>query len=374
MLRSLAVVSIVVGWGIPVMGAPDDLRPGVLNPSATCGECHEKIYSMWQRSMHSLAYKDPIFQTSYMQAYLETAGEARSVCIKCHAPAALIAGDREAQQPVSQEGVTCDFCHSIVSVDLKKRNGRFQVSLDGAKRGPLADAESPVHGVVKSQLHESSELCAGCHEYSTPEGLAVMSTYSEWRSSPQAAEGKTCQSCHMPVTAGNTVRSEFGIERDSINLHNISGAHSSEQVRKAATAKIMRVEREAPTRAIIDVEVANVGSGHFIPTGMPTRKLVLEVTVSAGGREIRRFEREYQKKLMDANGQVIDVDHRAILDARKLLEDTRLRPGERRLERFATEVPATGALSVEMQLRYAYQPELVSRSDISIQIATDRSP
>ena len=374
MLRTLAVAVLLVSWNLPVHGAPEEIQPNSLNSSALCGECHEEIYSMWRRSMHSLAFKDPIFQTSYMQAYLETNGEARHLCLKCHAPVTTVTGDLDVQQPLSKEGVTCDFCHSIASVDLKKRNGRFQISLDGSKRGPLADAESPVHGVVKSELHESSELCAGCHEYSTENGVPIFSTYSEWKTSPQAAEGKTCQSCHMPLTPGNTVRSELGVERTSINLHNISGGHSSEQVRKAATAKILSVKRESPTRAIIDVEVANVGSGHFIPTGLPTRKLILEVRLFSGGRQIRRFERKYEKKLLDAKGNLITTDHGAIMDARKLLEDTRLRPGERRLERFATDVPSTGSLRVEMELRYSYDAELISRSVISIQIATDKSP
>ncbi len=375
MARALRVATLWVAAHTALYaGTGVTLETNALNPSSRCGDCHQQIYEMWRRSMHAGAVTDPVFQASYMRAYHETAGRAREVCLRCHAPAAVLAGDLDLRDPNNREGITCDFCHSVLSVDLKRPDRPFRVVLDGVKRGPLLDADSPAHLIAKSDLHKSAEFCAGCHEYVSPVGLPLLSTYTEWLSSSQASEGRTCQHCHMPMTPGQTVRPSLGVYRSEINLHDISGGHSADQVRKAATLRILRVQREQPTVVAVEVEVTNVGSGHSIPTGLPTRKLILEVILFAGGREAHRFERQYQKVLLDDQGRPITEDHRAMLDAKTIREDTRLRPGERRVERFVANVPTREALRAEAHLRYVYEPELLLRQTMSIDMGSDRSP
>ena len=354
-------------------GSVEEIVSGAFNPSERCGECHKEIYAMWRKSLHSASASDPIFQASYMQAYKETAGKAREVCLRCHAPVAVHTGDLEMRNPLSMEGITCDYCHSITAVDMNQRDNPIRIALDGVKRGPLHDAVSPAHKVVRSALHESSEICGACHEYVNQFGVDIMSTYSEWKASPQAAEGKTCQHCHMPLTPGETVPEVLAPSRGSINLHNISGGHSTEQVRKAATVRILNVRRTSDNFAQIEVEVANVGSGHSIPTGMPTRKLVLEVVLYSDGREVKRFEREYQKKILDGKGSFIQEDHRTILDGRSIMMDNRLQPGEKRIELFAAAILPRGTLRAEATLRYLYQPMILIPQTMSIEMATDRS-
>lgn len=375
MVRLLRVTILWIAVHTALFAGTDvTLETGVLNPSARCGDCHRQIYEMWKRSVHAGSVTDPVFAASYMRAYQETAGKAREICLRCHAPAAVLSGDLDLREPNSREGITCDFCHSIVSVNLERRDRPFRVVLDGVKRGPLPDAVSPAHPVAKSDVHQSAELCAGCHEYVSPDGLPLLSTYTEWQTSSQAREGKTCQHCHMPMTPGQTVKPSLGIYRTEINLHDISGGHSADQVRKAATARILRVQREQRTVAAVEVEVANVGSGHSIPTGLPTRKLILEVILFSDGREVRRFEQRYQKVLLDDQGRPIIEDHRAMLSAKTIREDTRLRPGERRVERFVASVPSSGALRAEAVLRYVYEPELLLRQTMSIDMGSDKSP
>jgi nitrate/TMAO reductase-like tetraheme cytochrome c subunit len=367
-----AILIILVG-GMPASSAARTIKPGVFTSSETCAECHEQIHSLWRHSMHGMSFSDPIFQVSYMRAYFEVGREASETCLRCHAPAAALTGDLEMQDPISREGITCDFCHSVAAVDLDRRLKPYVLRLDGVKRGPLGDAKSPVHAVAKSPLHRSAEFCAGCHEYSNSRGLLVLSTYSEWKASSYAKEGKTCQNCHMPLIPGSTVRAGLGVERREINLHNISGGHSSERVKRAAAARVLRVDRESRDRGVVEVEVANVGSGHAIPTGLPTRKLVLRVLLSVDGKLVRSFERTYQRVLLDAEGNRIVDDHRTILDAHTLLDDNRLLPGERRVETFKATIPTRGALSAEMHLDYLYEPELVQRQKMSISIASDRA-
>jgi len=374
MIRLPALVIIWLAAGVSLLAeVSDDLVAGALNPSATCGDCHEEIYQMWRRSMHSASYTDPIFQTSFLRAYQATGGQAGPLCLRCHAPAAVMNDDPLAQHPLSREGITCDYCHSIESVDLESRNEPFTVKLDGVKRGPLADADSPVHQVSSSPLHESSEFCAGCHEYISEGGVPLLSTYSEWKASPQAAQGITCQKCHMPIGPGDVVRSGLGSDREMINLHNISGGHSRDQVRKAASVRILGVRREPGSSVLVEVQVANIGSGHSIPTGMPTRRLTLEVVLYAGQREVRRFQRHYQKSVVDASGEGLTDDHRTLLDADSILEDTRLKAGERRVEKFyATVSNRKEALKAEASLTYLYRPELMMRQDMSIDMASDQ--
>jgi len=377
-LRQARVVSsavLVCAASLPALAQADgELRRNALNPGSACGECHEEIHAMWQRSMHSAALSDPIFELSYMKANLETEGAAQKLCLRCHAPAAALAKDYRLVDPISRDGVTCDFCHSVVAVDLNQRDQPFRVSLDGIKRGPLGDADSPAHGVAKSTVHESAEFCAGCHEYTNDVGIPIFSTYTEWKASPQGAAGTTCQQCHMPDTPGETVVAGLTANaRESINLHDISGMHSTEQVRKAATARIVAIRRQPGNGVQIEVEVANVGSGHFIPTGLPTRKLQLELVLFSDRREVGRFERVYEKRLLDAEGRPITEDHRAVLAAHKVERDTRIRPGEHRRETFHTTVPGAGSLSAELRLRYLYEPQIVLGQRISIDMAEDRS-
>jgi hypothetical protein len=375
MMRSLRVaVLLLVSSSALCAGTQEAGTPGVVNRSAVCAECHRQIYAMWRRSMHAASWTDPIFALSYSRAYLETGGKAEEICVPCHAPGATVAKDADRRAELLDDGISCDFCHSVVSVDLDSPGHALRVALDGVKRGPLEDAVSPAHQVARSDLHKSAEFCAGCHEYANPNGVKVFSTYSEWQASPQAKEGKVCQDCHMPMTQGQTVKPELGVYRPEINLHDISGGHSSEQVRKAAAVRILRLTREEPQTALVEVEAANVGSGHAIPTGMPTRKLVLEVVLFVGRREVGRFERVYQKVLLDAQGVPISSDHQAVLDAHALGPDTRLRPGERRHEQFTAVVPEHGRLTAEASLRYLYEPELVTRQSMSITVGTDRTP
>ncbi len=375
MTRLLRVAVIWIASGTTLFAGTDaTLTSGVLNPSALCGDCHRQIYEMWKRSMHAMSVTDPVFEASYMRAYRETEGKAREICLRCHAPAAVLSGDLRMAQPISREGITCDFCHSIVSVNLDRHEQPFRVLLDGVKRGPLSDAVSPAHKIAKSDLHKSPQICAGCHEYVNKAGVAILTTYTEWMASPQAKAGRICQDCHMPMTPGQTVRPSLGIYRPEINLHDISGGHSSEQVRKAATVRILRVAREEANLATVEVEVANIGSGHSIPTGLPTRRLVLEVVLFCADREVTRFERRYQKVLLDQHGEPITEDHRVMLDASAIGEDTRLRPGERRVESLVAEVPPKGPLRAEATLRYLYEPEILLRQTMSIEMGSDRSP
>ena len=93
--------------------------------------------------------------------------------------------------------MTCDYCHSVKSIQVQGNTARATVGFDGTKTGPLGDAIAPEHGTAFSEVHTTSLICAPCHQYENPQGFAVLTTYSEWEQSSQGRDGVNCQECHM---------------------------------------------------------------------------------------------------------------------------------------------------------------------------------
>ena len=127
-----------------------EFGPGKFVSGEICGACHKEIYEVWsQHTIHAQSVKDPIFQAGLKQA-MDTHGETiRETCLSCHAPTTNVTKDYALSTALSQEGVTCDFCHSVTDVRLEKRASGFPYVLDVGlvKRGPLADAQGDIHDV-----------------------------------------------------------------------------------------------------------------------------------------------------------------------------------------------------------------------------------
>lgn len=330
-----------------------------------CGECHVEIYESWKNSLHAFSLIDPIFDTSYMQALKEAGEEARRVCLRCHAPMTMVNGDYELREGVTREGVSCDFCHTVTAVHLDGREKPYEVELGLVKRSVLKKAASPAHEVAYSELHGTSEFCGGCHNYVTPKGKAVMSTYDEWRNGPYAREGVQCQACHMVLTAGKVVREEVKKSGAKIHLHNL--IHDTDQLRSALSVQIASTERTA-NRLQVDVTIENVGSGHMVPTGIPSREIVLSVSVDSGGRVVTK-KRRYRKVVADEKGRLLKQDFEALLYGARILNDNRIGPREKRIERFNFDVPTSrrGA-KVTAELSYLYSPVVLHEERLDVEL------
>lgn len=207
----------------------------------TCGACHEDIYRMWSRSLHAMSLSDPIFEAAYLQVLRATDGKARQTCLRCHAPTTRATRDFALENPVSQEGVTCDFCHTITAVNMKHPTEPYTMVPGKAKAGPFRDVTSPGHQTFRSRVHETSELCGACHQYVAPNGTALLSTYSEWKLSVYAMNGVQCQDCHMPtVKEATTVKAGVRVSADRVNKHDLQGGHSEEQLRARRRSRSWR--------------------------------------------------------------------------------------------------------------------------------------
>ncbi|MFN4182598.1 MAG: multiheme c-type cytochrome, partial [bacterium] len=189
--------------------------------SSTCAACHGAIYEQWKNSMHAYAMVDPIFQKIYEALSMEQ----KEYCTNCHSPLSHYTVQREERGKLILEGVTCDFCHTVVSGEIGK--GKWKLDPRGTKRGPLKDASDIAHPVAYSPLHTQSEFCGVCHQAVNEHGVAVLNTYEEWKQSAYAGQGITCQKCHMPEEIMREGTGGRGVVwRPTFPSHRFTGGHS----------------------------------------------------------------------------------------------------------------------------------------------------
>ena len=296
-----------------------------------CGRCHRAIFEAWKDSSHSKAMQSWLFQDALELTEADFGRGARRTCLRCHSPVAIALGDVNLEKKVSWEGITCDYCHSLRSVSMVDGNPKAAVAFTLVKSGPLKDASSMAHGTEFSEIHASALACAPCHEYQNALGFPLLTTFSEWKNSRYAKEGKQCQSCHMYRVAGDVV--DPRLKRSSlakINLHQMPGSHSVTQLTKAITAQLSSSRKGDHLQ--VAVTIVNREAGHYVPTGSPLRQLMLEVLADGGAGYRFREERFYRRVVADASGTAVTKEHFAFLKGARVLSDTRLAPDEKRTE------------------------------------------
>lgn len=341
------------------------INPDGYTSARVCGSCHEDIYNTWKNSLHAFSLSDPIFDVAYMHALKEAGDDAKQLCLRCHAPMTMFNGDFDLDQGVTREGVSCDFCHTITEVDLGNPEKPYSADPGLVKRSVLKEARSPTHEVVYSDLHGKSEFCGGCHNYSAPSGVAIMSTYEEWRNGPYAEEGIQCQNCHMVLTEGSVVSSDYKTSAPGFHLHNL--IHDTNQLKSAMQVRVLSAERTSHGLNV-EVEVENVGSGHMVPTGMPSREVVLRVSVESK-EDVLTKERRYRKVVADEIGRPLTRDFEMLLRGARILTDNRIAPREKRREAFRFDVPEAGSLTVKATLTYVYSPMVLDKRELNIKLS-----
>ena len=330
-----------------------ELQP--MSSAEFCGRCHRAIYEAWKESAHARAMESSLFQDALDLTEADFGVSARKICLGCHSPITSATGDFALQKKVTWEGVSCDYCHSIRDVSMSGVNPKATVSYTLEKSGPLKNVTSMAHGTTYSPVHTSSLACAPCHEYRNSLGFPVLTTYSEWKNSRYANEGKECQSCHMYQVAGEVV--DPRIQRTSsaqINLHQMPGSHSIEQLTKTVAAQLSAGWKGGQLQ--VEVTVSNRAAGHYVPTGSPFRQLVLELRADSNSGKHFSEERHYHRVVVDRQGKTLPVEPAAFSKAAKVLSDSRLAPDERRKETFLFAIPAGIQTRVTATLWYYYSP------------------
>jgi hypothetical protein len=296
-----------------------------------------------------------IFLTALHDAAEKEGEKVARICLGCHAPLAAQIGDTKLENRLSWEGVGCDVCHSVASVDTSGANPKMVFDLGGTKRGPIRDAESNAHGVEYSEIHAGSLICIGCHEYAAGDGTPILSTYSEWQKSAAAARGESCQDCHMGRTEANVV--DPSVKRTAgtpVNLHEVPGGHSLNMLNRAIHVSMKPERRGEELR--VEVRINNKGAGHAVPTGMPGRRLILTVSVKTTQNQSFEEKRIYTKSFVDAEGNPIEHDGECFAEGARLLSDTRLMSDEQRVESFRFHVPTSAGVSIKTRVQYEHSP------------------
>lgn len=328
-----------------------DVKPEDWTDPRICGQCHSKQYEGWNGSMHSNAFKDPVYQALW--ALAEKADPSmRNHCGTCHTPIGITTGTVEfhpdeglhgkfTAPPIAEMGVSCDVCHTISGTNLQKTavlehgNASFITSPGPKKRATLKDAESPYHETEYSEHHARSDFCGNCHNIFHPgNNFPIERTYDEWKYSIYAQNDIQCQDCHMvPVAVAEKVADTLkrphelndpslegfaalgGKWRKVVHKHGFVGGNAVitaalkaqdgenpeetgrdqnveeaiTRLKGAASLKLY-IKNKAGHLHQLKVKVTNERAGHHLPTSLTeVRQVWLEVIVKDDqGRELLR--------------------------------------------------------------------------------------
>ena len=207
-----------------------------LYPSATvCAECHPNQFSQWSNSSHAYASLSPMFNKFEQKINDLARGTINSFCVRCHASVGTALGERRdialwERSKAAREGITCVTCHRV---------GEAYGKVNAARRIAPGDIHEPVFGpfdsqgvlkaignarryrvlvssdepdrpdwlrihqqAIQSDLMVKSEFCVACHQVQVYPGIKLETVWEEYRASPAAAEGISCQDCHMSTSPG----------------------------------------------------------------------------------------------------------------------------------------------------------------------------
>lgn len=199
--------------------------------AATCGICHPKHYKEWSVSQHAYAQLSPIYLSLNNKINELSNGSNGDFCLRCHTPVGANLGESTFasnldRHPTSREGITCVVCHRINKA-YNKVSGRLAL-VEGGLTAPVFGPEgnSGVKQVLDKpekfrvvtdpkepgrKIHnkavvfapiKTSTFCGSCHDVTLFNGFRLEEAFSEYRVSPAAAKGVTCQDCHMGKIEG----------------------------------------------------------------------------------------------------------------------------------------------------------------------------
>ena len=201
-------------------------------PSAnTCKICHPIQYDQWSVSQHAYAQLSPVFMAMQRTINAATSGTNGDFCIRCHTPVGMNMGESTNisnldRHPTSREGITCVACHRL-NVEYGKVSGRIALVQGDVLEpvfGPKGNAElarvleNPKEYQVVTKKDEAgrkihtevghfpqlstSAFCGICHDVNLFNGFRLEEAFSEYKNSPAAARGESCQDCHMGKVQG----------------------------------------------------------------------------------------------------------------------------------------------------------------------------
>jgi nitrate/TMAO reductase-like tetraheme cytochrome c subunit len=329
---------------------------GEFQISYFCATCHQERYNEWSRSMHALSVNDPIFEAEYLKA-LESDPKYRSYCLTCHSPTTRITNDFNLTKSISVEGISCSFCHTVTGVV----NNTYNFSQNNPMQGPYMDSKTDAHASAYSGLHAKSEFCAGCHDFSI-NGVPISQTYTEWKEGPYAARGIQCQDCHMQTKTGAAAKN--GVIRDKVYQHFWYGGHTGQFLQNAF--QINSSIQKTGNRVKVTLNITNNNVGHMIPSGLPSRKVILDFNATdTQGNEIYSNQKVYAKTIVDQYNNEVSDFWKAV----SVTSDNRFKPGESRIEVFEFDAPnGTDGININAALTYQLEAQVITTETESVNV------
>ncbi|MCK5356590.1 MAG: hypothetical protein KAJ63_15850, partial [Methyloprofundus sp.] len=357
--------------------------------SGICAQCHDdikdgqgkdvSIVSAWSTTMMANATRDPFWQAKVKSELNRTPSQKQTIqntCTRCHAPMAneearkqhdtiqpiFEQGILDRQNPyhdLAMNGVSCSLCHQISPNEPFGSeagfSGNFVVdsfpsSTERLIYGPFENVLTrPMQNFanftpVYSKHIKSSELCASCHDLTTPytdeHGNILSSStedefpeqmpYSEWLHS-DFSESHSCQQCHMQRSSGVVIASQppgLTTKRDDFAQHSFLGSNrlmlSILQDNREAlgvtptdfSSSILNAEKLLSGAAKLQINQVNLENerldfnltienqaGHKLPSGYPSRRVIVHVTVrDAQGNTV------FETGKVNADGSVVGLD------------------------------------------------------------------
>jgi hypothetical protein len=332
----------------PVPEGLPDLR------AETCGSCHQEIYDEWRRSTHAHALDgDPQFMAELHKSS-QPESDVGWVCLSCHTPVenqlprlvARLEGGRldrpvyvdnpDYDEGLRADAITCATCHVR----------------DGVILGPYGDSVGAPHPVEASGALKGPEVCTQCHQATAhfPDlNLACFfNTGKEWAASPYAADGQTCQSCHMPAVERPIVpwgeprptrRHWFGgslIPKTPDDIEEIKPLQAAYPHGVTVHPLVVPETLVPGQSASILARYENDQAGHYMPSGDPERFLRLELSVSGPGGESIAAITEQIGSVYEWYPEI------------KLISDNRMAPLEKRQISLDFVVPEQGPVTVAL--------------------------
>jgi len=246
----------------------------------------------------------------------------------------------------NQEGVTCQFCHSVKEIQAYHSANDMEIDLTTVYSEAPAE-ENSAHPVAHREFFSKSEFCLPCHaEMKNPAGIEVCSTGDEWRTYLEQTQ-KQCQDCHMESSNGHP-------------SHLFAGTHNGELLTNSVSLELL-FEDETKELSVV---VTNTAAGHALPTGTPLRMVYLKVSAldQTGNllwenwtdNPIQEDKNAlFMRILGDADGNGPVPPWRAT----QTLYDRRLLPNEPVTVSY--KIPEENLYIVEVSLFYRFAPEMI---------------
>jgi hypothetical protein len=175
----------------------------------------------------------------------------------------------------------------------------------------------------------------------------------------------------MKSGRGLVVTSELQKSKDSIALHDVKG-RSPSHLKDAAKVEIGDIIK-TDSLWTVTVGVTNSSAGHKIPTGVPTRALLLRINVMDAKHEVVfNTEKVFAKILHDKQGNRLWEASDIFLNAYSIYEDTRIPPMQTRFSTISFQADKDGEITIEAKLYYRLLEEIGGYEEMLIEIDTDK--